>query len=67
MLENYHSVGSVDNIFVTVNVSTKDPHLDTLKKFYVLGETKKCNQINDKRKIGPNRIFDVITQYKTAP
>lgn len=67
MLENDHSVGSVDNILVAVHVSTKGPQLDTLEKFYVLGETKKCNHINYKRKIGPNRKFDVITQYKTTP
>jgi hypothetical protein len=66
LLENDYSVGSVDDILVAVHVSTKGPHLDTLEKFYILGK-KKCNQINDKSTIDPNRIFDVIAQYKTAP
>jgi hypothetical protein len=44
VLENDHSIGSVDNILVAVHVSTKGPHLDTLEKFYVLGEIKKRNQ-----------------------
>jgi len=55
----------VDNILVAV--PTKGPHLDTLEKFYVLRETRKCSQINNKCTIGPNRTFDVITEYKTAP
>ena len=44
MLENDHSVGSVDIISIAAHVSTKGPHLDTLEKFYVLGENKKCNR-----------------------
>jgi hypothetical protein len=40
VLENDHSVGSVDDILVAVHVSTKVPHLDTLEKFYPLEKPK---------------------------
>ena len=62
LLENRHSIGSMEDTMETVHVTKKSHLMNTLEKFYIFRETKLNNQINDKSTVKPNAIFDVIIQ-----
>jgi hypothetical protein len=46
-------MGTIDNIKKILHETTKGPHLDSMKKFYIYKGTKKGNQLNDKPTVGP--------------
>jgi hypothetical protein len=62
LLENGHSVGSMEDIMETMYVTKKGHLMNTLEKFYIFRETRLNNQINDKSTVKPNVVFDVIIQ-----
>jgi hypothetical protein len=62
LLDNGHSIGPTENIMETIHVTNKDQMMDTLEKFYIFRETKLNNPINDKLRVKPNIIFDVIVR-----
>jgi hypothetical protein len=45
----------------------KGPHLNTLQKYYIHAETTKNNYLNDDHTVIPNKIFEAIQRYRTAP
>jgi hypothetical protein len=42
----------------------KDPHLNTIKNFYIYRESKKDNQLSDKHNVISNAILDAIMHNK---
>ena len=60
-----HSIGPVVGFGKILYITTNGPHNDSKEKFYGYRETKKCNQLNDKRTVGPSAVFDVMTQHNT--
>jgi len=46
----------------TVYVTNKGQMMDTLEKFYIFRETKINNQINDRKTVKSNIIFDTIVR-----
>ena len=60
LIENGHSIGPMQDIMETVQLTSKGQMMDTLEKFYVFRETKINNQINDRMTVKSNIIFDTI-------
>jgi hypothetical protein len=48
-------------------LTSKGLHLGNMDKVYIYKETKKGNQLKDKRTFGPIPKFDVITLYLIQP
>jgi len=61
-LENQHHIDSVDNIMDILHITNKGKVMDTIEKFYIYGETKLNNQINDKITVKPNVIFENLVR-----
>jgi hypothetical protein len=60
LLDNGHSIGSINNVMETLHITDKGRMMDNLEKFYIFRETKLNNQINDKLAVKPNIIFETI-------
>jgi hypothetical protein len=60
LIENKHTFNSMEDTMTILHTTTKGQMLNTLEKFYVYGETKNNNQINDGHTVTPNTIFDTI-------
>jgi hypothetical protein len=60
LLENGHSVGSMENIMDVIHTTSKRRTMATLEKFYIYRETKCNNQINDRLTVKPNVIFETV-------
>jgi hypothetical protein len=53
----------MNTIMDTLHITTKGRMMNTIERFHIYKETLKNNQINDKHKVEPNIIFDVLTQH----
>lgn len=62
LLDNKHSIGSMENIMEILHITRKRKMMNTLERFHIYNETKLDNQINDKCTVKPNIIFDTIIQ-----
>ena len=60
LIENQHSIDSIDNVMDIIHITNKGKMLDTIEKFYIYRETKLNNQINDKLTVKPNVIFETL-------
>jgi len=60
LLENGHSIGTMEDITETVQITNKGQMMDTLERFYIFRETN--NQINDRMTVKSNLIFDTIVR-----
>lgn len=64
-LENKYSIDSMDDIMEALHVNRKGELMIILERFYIYGETKLENQINDNCRVKSNIIFDTIIQNST--
>jgi hypothetical protein len=62
LLDNKHSIGSMENIMEILHITRKPKMMNTLEKFHIYDETKLDNQITDTCTVKPNIIFDMIIQ-----
>jgi hypothetical protein len=60
-----HTFGSIQNILQTLCYQKKDPHLNTIERFYIHKEAASDNQLNGKQTIFSNKIFDAILNTGT--
>jgi phosphopentomutase len=70
LLENGHSVGTMEDIMETVQITNKGQMMDTLERFNIFLETKTNNQINDRMTVKSNLIFDTTAHndpYRGLP
>ena len=58
-----HSFGPMNEIMNVIHYERKGKMLDTLEKFYIYGETKNGNQINDILTVQSNPIFETIVKH----
>jgi len=58
-----HSFGPVKEITNVIHYERKRKMLDTLEKFYIYGETKNGNQINDRLTVQSNPTFETIVKH----
>jgi len=66
LLENNHSVGTIESITDVLYTTNKGRLLDTVERFYIYKETCINNQINDKNTAKPNTIFEKIIREDTS-
>jgi hypothetical protein len=45
-----------------INITSKGKIMETIKKYYIYKETKLNKQINDKRTVQPNIIFETLVR-----
>jgi hypothetical protein len=64
-LNEGHSVGSMNEIMDLLYIAKKGGMLDTWEKFYTFRETQLGNQINDKRTVQSNPIFEALIPNTT--
>jgi hypothetical protein len=62
LLENRHSIGSMENVMKVLYTTNKGKLLDDMERFYVYKEIYFNNQINDKNSAKSNFIFDTIVR-----
>ena len=70
LLENGNSIGTMEDVMKTVQITNKCQMMDTLERFYIFRETKTNNQINDRITVKSNIIFDTIARkdpYRGLP
>ena len=60
LLENNHSIGTIDNIMEVLHTTNKGRLMDTLENFHIYKITRENIQINDKNASKPNAIFDTL-------
>jgi hypothetical protein len=61
---HHHSIGPMDTIMDTLNITTKGTMMNAMEKFHIYIETlKKKKKINDKCTVRPNIIFNTIAQH----
>ena len=63
LLDNNHSMGPINEIMRILYTTKKGNHMDTVERFHTYSETRLNNQINDKNKVKPDAIFDVINSH----
>ena len=63
LLQNRHSIGTMEEIMEVLQVAKKRKLMDTLERFHIYKETKLENQINDKNTVTQNILFDTIIHY----
>jgi hypothetical protein len=64
LLENQHSIGHINDIMEVLYTTNKGRLMGTIEKFYIHKETHKNNQINDKNRVKPNIIVDIISSQE---
>jgi hypothetical protein len=64
LLENQHSIESIDKIMDIIHIIKKGKMMDTIEKFYIYiyRKTKLNNQIDDKLTVKPNVIFETVVR-----
>jgi ferritin-like metal-binding protein YciE len=62
LLENKHSIDSIDKIMDIIHITRKRKMMDMIEKFCIYRETKLNNQINDKPTVKPNVIFKTLVR-----
>jgi hypothetical protein len=67
LLDNNHSIGSINDIMKILHTTNKGPFMDTVEKYHIYMETQANNQINDKNTVKPNAIFDTINSLELSP
>jgi len=56
LLDNNHSIGSIDDIMEILYITNNSRLMDTIEKYYIYKETNNGNQINDKNTVKQNKI-----------
>ena len=62
LLDNRHSIGTVEEIMDVLHVVEKGKQMDTVERFHIYKETKIENQINDRITVARNILFDTALQ-----
>jgi hypothetical protein len=60
LIENKHTLNSTEDAMIILHTTIKGRMLNTLEEFYIYGETKNNNQLNDRHTVTPNAIFDTV-------
>jgi hypothetical protein len=60
LLDNKHSIGTMEDIMEILHVTKKGVIMNTLVKFHIYNEIKLDSKINDKCMIKSNVTFDTI-------
>ena len=62
LLENRHAIGPMNDIMDILFFTNKGRIMDAVESFYISRETKLINQVNDKRTVKHNIIFETIVR-----
>jgi hypothetical protein len=63
ILENKHSFGPIEDIMDILYITNKGTHMNTIEKYHIYKTTKEGKQINDKKPVDENKIFETILHY----
>jgi hypothetical protein len=62
LIEQAHSVNSIQNTMQILQRHNKGAHLNTIERYYIYAEFTKNNHLNDEHNIFPNKIFDALLE-----
>jgi hypothetical protein len=60
LFEEGHPLGTMENTMEVIHFAKKGRMMDALEKFYIYDATRKGIQINDRRTVQQNPIFEAI-------
>ena len=66
LLDNKHSIGSMEDIMEISHITKKESMMNTLERFHIFIETRLDNQIIDNYTVKYNAIFDTIIHKKNT-
>ena len=65
LIEQNHTLDSIQNMMQVLQYQNKGPHLNTYERFHIYAECIKENHLNDEHTIFLNKLFDTPLKYPT--